>query len=244
MVDANLKMRDDLREKNIEADTIHIEEVVFKNFKNLNKNMGSVIYFLTNDDNTGITARILNENKKHIINYGFLEKKYSKLDTQFLLYKNNIDIPENYFSSNLPSISKIQKDLVFPLILKSFKHLAKLSIFKSYPEYFSFVKDNQSNERFFEKYIAGNVVKAYAINGVVYFKEKDGKYFKNHTLINKIKKIGKILSLEAYSLDFIEHNKKFLFLDVNPAPAFFGCKEAYNNFIKYIRTNVERNRRR
>lgn len=114
MVDATLRIVDDLRKQGIDANAMHIEEMIFKNFKNLNKDAGDLIYLLTNDDNVGITVRMLNGNGKNIINYNFLEKKYSKIDVQFLLAKNSIGIPDNYFSPKLPNLSKIQKELPFP----------------------------------------------------------------------------------------------------------------------------------
>lgn len=127
------------------------------------------------------------------------------------------------------------------MIAKALHHLGDLKIFKSYSEYFIFASKVSKLKGYFEKFIKGPVIKAYVIDGNVFFKKRDSKYKKNQKLIKYIKKVGEVLDLEVYSLDCIKNKDRFLIIDVNSAPAFMGCTAAYNNFIKYLTSQLTNN---
>jgi len=234
MADTALRIQNFLTRADVSANVIYIEDLVFKNFSDPINDIGEVVYFLTNNLNVGSIASILGRSR-YVINKNFLQKKFSKLDVQFYLFDNGFSIPDNYFSLKPQAISKIKKELNFPLLIKFFRHVWGVNKLNNYSDYFLFfTKNTKLDCLFFENFVENaEIIKTYVINNEVFL--EDELYSTDNILLEKVKKIGKVLSLEVYSVDVLKYENNFLFIDVNPAPALLGSQEAFVDFINYIR---------
>lgn len=229
-----------LNNERIECNLCYVEELIFSNFSYIGKDLKQVIYLFSNEKSVGLLAALLQYSHKKIINFEYFLKSFSKESIQFLLFRNGFQVPQNYFTPEISQLSKIKRDLDFPLLLKSWRHGEERYILNSYPEYMEFVSRTKTeNDVYVEKYLNPDnykIFKAYGIGKVIHF-NLFGNQIKTPQLIKNLRNIGAIFSLEVYSVDciFNMEDGKVFFVDVNPSPAFGQSEEAYNCFIKYLK---------
>lgn len=218
-----------------------IEELEFVRFQCKTDALSSIdtVYFLTNDITVETLARIFVKNSKTVINAAHLQGRFSKLTVQYLLFENGLLVPDNHFSPALTPSGRLADPMPWPIIAKSHRHMDRRIVMNDENDYGLLRANGQTAfPCYFEQYLADDhiVFKGYVIGTDVYF-NATGQTHASPALKRQLIKIGQVFSLEAYSVDCIASCSTSLvfFIDVNPAPAFFGSFEARVRFAEYLK---------
>jgi hypothetical protein len=135
---------------------------------------------------------------------------------------------------------KLADPLTFPIIVKSHRHMDRRVVLTDNNDYRALRESSETPfPCYFEKYLGDDhvIFKSYVIETDVYF-DLTGQMYASADLKCQLEKIGRIFSLEAYSVDCIIScsTSHIYFIDVNPAPAFYGSSEARVRLAEYLKS--------
>jgi glutathione synthase/RimK-type ligase-like ATP-grasp enzyme len=234
-------LNETFRVSGVEATRLALQDLEFVKFQCKSDALSAIdiVYFLTNDLRVETLARIFLKANKTVVNAEHLQKRFSKLTVQYILFDNDLPIPDNYFSLAAALSGKLARQLSFPIIAKSHRHMDQLLVINNLNDQ-KLLREigDTSFPCYFEKYFDDDhvVFKAYVIATDVYF-DAVGLTYASAALKRLLKKIGPALFLEAYSVDCVasRRSNRIYFIDVNPAPAFFGSIDARIRFAEYLK---------
>jgi hypothetical protein len=223
------RMAESFRKRKIQSERIYLEELKDAGCVGKKSAIGNIAYFMTNDFDTEFYFKILELSGWSVVNRSGLEKKRTKFETQQVLGRNGVKVPESSDSANLwqgqfPVYIKSQKQLSHVRLAKDQQELSRSVAFfekKREPYYFERAVDDGGSE----------LHKIYYIAGKAFF---SGKYRLSSRILDEI---SHALDLEIFSADiFISAGGAYRVIDINPAPGLYRSEEARTAFADYLRS--------
>lgn len=213
-------------ESELQTEVIYIEDLV--SIENISLDFeNSIVYFLCCNSPLVPTAiQRLAKNQCYIINRKYLTRNYSKLDVQTLLYRNNIKVPEIYFTDNFENIK-------FPVFCKENRHEGIIVQAYNKITLTRFFNKFDNKEFYLEKTISDNgynEFKVYFVEGKIFLKDMNNY---NEILKEICQKVSMVLdNLEVFSTDIIQNsNGEYFIIDINPSAGFYLSDDGRKYFL-------------